>query len=737
MILRPGTFLQDRYEILEQIGSGGMSVVYKAKCHKLNRLVAIKVLKEEFCNDSNFVSKFKMEAQSAAGLSHPNIVSVYDVIDEGKLHYIVMELIEGITLKSYIQKKGRLEVKETIGIAIQVAQGIAAAHEQHIIHRDIKPQNMIISKDGKVKVADFGIARAVSAQTMTSSAMGSVHYISPEQARGGFSDERSDIYSLGVTMYEMVTGRVPFEGDNTVAIALAHLEDAVVPPSVYNPEIPVSLERIILTCMEKKPERRYRSAQDVITDLRAALIHPAGESLSGPLNTEERALNGETVQISSEQLSQIKQFRRPERMEPERKESYDREAKAAWEAYQEEAGQETPDPERGRRGQKPARPAQMPAKRRNRDEEDDRANPHIERLLAGAGIVAAIVVVAVLIVVFSKLGAFFKAGSGIFGNTQTESSQAETGELILKDTEVSMPSVLGLSEDMAESTLKENSLTMKRTYEYFDDVEKGHVAKQDPEAGTVVLKGGQVSVVISNGTDKLDLSKLGITELDETTAVSFLESKGLKVQVMEEEDETIQAGTVMRYEPELVADGGTVYLYVSSGPHVDKVPAPYLVGKTEEEAIALLAENDLMPGNTSTESSDTVEKGSIISQSVTSGTQLEKGSKIDYVVSSGPEVKHQRYVASINQVYDLSSLIGPGAGSSSVTIQIRLHQGTADNPHYKILTQSTTIKGDVLLPVNFTSIESIDGTDQGTLEIVDVNSGAVIKTYQLTFFPMD
>ncbi len=737
MILRPGTFLQDRYEILEQIGSGGMSVVYKAKCHKLNRLVAIKVLKEEFCNDSNFVSKFKMEAQSAAGLSHPNIVSVYDVIDEGKLHYIVMELIEGITLKSYIKKKGRLEVKETIGIAIQVAQGIAAAHEQHIIHRDIKPQNMIISKDGKVKVADFGIARAVSAQTMTSSAMGSVHYISPEQARGGFSDERSDIYSLGVTMYEMVTGRVPFEGDNTVAIALAHLEDAVVPPSVYNPEIPVSLERIILTCMEKKPERRYRSAQDVITDLRAALIRPAEEGGSRPADIEERALNGETVQISSEQLSQIKQFRRPDRMEPERRENYDREAKAAWEAYQEESRQEEPVPERGRKSSGASRPSGKPAKHRNRDEEEEQANPHIERLLAGAGIVAAIVVVAVLIVVFSKLGAFFKAGSGFLGSSQTESSQAEAGELILKDTEVNMPSVLGLSEDMAESTLKEHSLTMKRTYEYFDDVEKGYVAKQDPEAGTVVLKGGQVSVVISNGTDKLDLSKLGITELDQTTAVSFLESKGLKVQVVEEEDETVKAGTVMRYEPELVADGGTVYLYVSSGPHVDKVPAPYLVGKTEEEAIALLAENELMPGNTSTESSDTVEKGSIISQSVTSGTQLEKGSKIDYVVSSGPEVKHQRYVASINQVYDLSSLIGPGAGSSSVTIQIRLHQGTADNPHYKILTQSTTIKGDVLLPVNFTSIESIDGTDQGTLEIVDVNSGAVIKTYQLTFFPMD
>ncbi len=733
MILRPGTFLQDRYEILEQIGSGGMSVVYKAKCHKLNRLVAIKVLKEEFCNDSNFVSKFKMEAQSAAGLSHPNIVSVYDVIDEGKLHYIVMELIEGITLKSYIQKKGRLEVKESIGIAIQVAQGIAAAHEQHIIHRDIKPQNMIISKDGKVKVADFGIARAVSAQTMNSAAMGSVHYISPEQARGGFSDERSDIYSLGVTMYEMVTGRVPFEGENTVAIALAHLEDAVVPPSVYNPDIPVSLERIILTCMEKKPERRYRCAQDVITDLRSALISPAKETQGSVLEATERALNGDTVQISSEQLSQIKQFHRTDNRVQDKKENYDREAKAAWEAYQEESGNDAGSPEHGKK--QPKDPGT--SRYRNREEEDDQTNPHIERLLAGAGIVAAVVVVAVLIVVFSKLGAFFKAGSGFLGNSKVETTQASSGELVLKDTEVSMPSVVGLSEDLAESTLKDNSLTMKRTYAYFDDVEKGYVAKQNPEAGSVVLKGDQVNVVISNGSDKLDLSKLGLTNLDQETAVNFLESKGLKVQVVEEESETDKAGTVMRYEPELVADGATVYLYVSTGPHVDTVPAPYLVGKTEDEAIALLTENDLMPGNTSTEASDTVEKGSIISQSVTSGTQLEKGSKIDYVVSSGPEVKHQRYVASINQVYDLSSLIGPGAGSSSVTIMIRLHQGTADNPHYKVLTQSTTIKGDVLLPVNFTSIESIDGTDQGTLEIVDVNSGAVIKTYQLTFFPMD
>ncbi len=273
-MLRAGVFLQNRYEIIDKIGSGGMSDVYRAKCHKLNRMVAIKVLKEEFCSDASFVEKFKMEAQAAARLSHPNIVNVYDVIDEGDLHYIVMELIEGITLKSYIAKKGILGAREAIGIAIQVAQGIEAAHEHGIVHRDIKPQNIIISMDGKVKVADFGIARAASSHTMSATAVGSVHYISPEQARGGYCDTRSDIYSLGITMYEMMTGKVPFEGDNTVTVALAHLEEPITLPSVINKDIPISLEKIILKCTEKKAEYRYSTIGEVISDLRRSLIEP-------------------------------------------------------------------------------------------------------------------------------------------------------------------------------------------------------------------------------------------------------------------------------------------------------------------------------------------------------------------------------------------------------------------------------------------------------------------------------
>ena len=708
MMLRPGTFLQDRYEILEPVGTGGMSTVYKAKCHKLNRLVAIKVLKDEFSNDSNFVSKFKMEAQAAAGLSHPNIVSVYDVIDEGRIHYIVMELIEGITLKSYITKKGCLEIKESIGIAIQVAQGMQAAHEQHIIHRDIKPQNMIISRDGKVKVADFGIARAVSAQTLTSTAMGSVHYISPEQARGGFSDERSDIYSLGVTMYEMVTGRLPFDGDNTVAIALAHLEDAVIPPSVYNPDIPIILERVIIRCMEKKPDRRYANAAEVITDLRKCLLHP--ETKTAKVENKSGAVKSETVVFSSRDLAQIKERSKTPSVSDgtaDLSDTYKKEKSA------------------------------VPKRKKKRDaDEDDGINTSIERILSGAGIVMAIIIVAVLLTIVTKLGGAFS-----FGSSKHATATNEQGEEIslLSDTEVYMPDLYNMPEDMAEDQLKEYYITMKCTYEYFDDVEKGRIARQTPEAGEIVPKGSHVSVVVSSGSGKLDLGSLGLANLDATSAQNFLENKNLKVSVVEEENESVEKGKVIRYEPEKVAEGDTVTLYISSGPHVDKIPVPQLAGIAEEEAIALLGEAGLKPGNTVVESSETVPLGHIISQS--GGTEdgmIEVGGTIDYVVSSGPpEVKLQRYVASINEVYDMSSLVGPGAGSYTSTVMVRLRQGTEEDPIYKVLTQATPINGDVLLPISYTSIESMNGTDQGVLEVVDVETGAVLRTYPLTFFPMD
>ena len=273
-MIKIGMIIGDRYEILEKIGTGGMSDVYKAKCHKLNRYVAIKVLKQEFSENTNFVSKFRVEAQAAAGLMHPNIVNVYDVGEEDGIYYIVMELVEGITLKNYIEKKARLSVKEALSIAIQVSMGIEAAHNNHIIHRDIKPQNIMISKEGKVKIADFGIAKAATSNTITSNVMGSVHYTSPEQARGGFSDERSDIYSLGCTMFEMLTGRVPFDGETTVAIAIKHIQEDMPSPREYVSEIPVCVEQIIFKCTQKSPDRRYQSMGELIVDLKKALITP-------------------------------------------------------------------------------------------------------------------------------------------------------------------------------------------------------------------------------------------------------------------------------------------------------------------------------------------------------------------------------------------------------------------------------------------------------------------------------
>ena len=276
-MLKEGMIVGERYEIISRIGSGGMADVYKAKDHKLNRLVAVKVMKAEFSQDKGFISKFRKEAQAAAGLAHPNVVNVYDVGEDNGIYYIVMELVQGITLKDYITRKGKLSVREATSIAIQVSLGLEAAHKSNIVHRDVKPQNIIISVDGKVKLSDFGIARAASSNTISSNVMGSVHYSSPEQVRGGYSDAKSDIYSLGITMYEMVTGHVPFDGDTTVAIAIKHLQEEIVSPRKYVPDLPYSLEQIILKCTQKSSERRYASTEALIQDLKHSLVDPDGD----------------------------------------------------------------------------------------------------------------------------------------------------------------------------------------------------------------------------------------------------------------------------------------------------------------------------------------------------------------------------------------------------------------------------------------------------------------------------
>ncbi len=731
MILAEHTILQDRYEILEHIGAGGMADVYKAKDRKLNRLDAIKVLKEEYAQDATFVSRFKMEAQAAAGLSHPNIVSIYDVIDEGDLHYIVEELVEGITLKSYIVMKGKLDSKEAIGIAIQLAQGIEAAHEQHIIHRDIKPQNVLISKDGKVKVADFGIARAASSQTMSFNVVGSVHYISPEQARGGYSDERSDIYSLGITMFEMVTGKVPFEGDSTVTVALAHLEEPITFPSTYNPDVSPSLERIILKCTEKRPENRYASAADVVADLRKALLNPDDPDISVEGVEDTAGIAGIADNSTSPTITMTQQ-----EIELIQTRSRENEAKNS-----RGSGSGGDNKGNGRNGGS----GRNGGNGRNSDGRNDDSS-QFERLFTILGAIAAIIIAIVVIVFILRLG-------GIFNNTTPETTVAETAEresataeetpeddeeseeeTTLSAREVLMPNVIGDTEEKAEDRLAELDLVMQVTYEYSDDIEKGIVIAQADEEGEVVSRYSRVNVTVSDGPDGVLLTDLGIEGVSLETAVTLLETKGLKTAVAEEYSDTVDQGAIISYTPsDRASFGETVTLLVSLGPQPTTAFVPLLVGQTQAGASAMIEAAGLVSGTVTEEYSDSTESGYVISQTLASGTEVPLGTGIDFVVSLGARPVTKQFIGSLEASYPLTVSYGPGAGDAEIQIMLRLMQVVNGQPVYTRLTDIKSYSSDTVLEIHLDNIRGADGVTTGVVEIVDLTNNEVLTSYNVTF----
>lgn len=713
MMLKPGDYLQGRYELLSLIGTGGMSEVYQAKCHTLNRLVAIKVLKEEYSQDSNFVSKFKMEAQAAAGLSHPNIVSIYDVVDEGDLHYIVMELIEGITLKSYILKKGHLGIKETIGIAIQVAQGIAAAHDQHIVHRDIKPQNMLISRDGKVKVADFGIARAVSNQTIGMNAVGSVHYISPEQAKGGYSDARSDIYSLGITIYEMVTGRLPFEGDNTVTVALAHLEDAITPASVLNPEVTPSLDRIILKCTSKRPSQRYQDAYELVADLRHALVDPEDHFLRKEPEIDE---SSPTVVRGKEEITLI--------LDSQRKNQNQARNQERRLAGQAEDGEYRP------RGENTAGSSGGSGRRNAKRNDSGDVNPQMEKLLTTIGVVAAIIIVAVVVVIFAKLGGIFNLGSGN-GIKSTDAAIEQQEEL--SATESRVPNLLGLTEEQALSALSEAFLKIRYEYAESEDEEEGLVISQNVAEGTIVSKQSEVLVTIGEGSGKIDLTELSLENKTVDAAKALLEAQKLTVAVQEENNETIAQGTVLSYEPERAEPGDTVVLVVSAGPALPMVPMPLIEGMTEENAQVVLDTFGLTLGERREEKSEEVEKGKIIHQEVEAKTETPEGTAVGYTVSIG---KGTKFVAAINDDFQLRDLFGPSSGDTYIEVSIVMKQVVNGENVTKVIMEPRELSGSITLPIHY-NIEGADGVLTGELQVLDLTNDKVLKSYPLEFLEVD
>jgi len=694
--------LQGRYEIIEKIGSGGMSNVFRAKDLKLGRAVAIKVLKEEFCSDAEFVERFKREAQAAAGLLGENIVNIYDVVDEGKYHFIVMELVDGITLKEYIKIKGKLDITEGVSIAIQVAKALKPAHAQHIVHRDIKPQNILITEESKVKVADFGIARAVSEQTLNANAIGSVHYISPEQARGGRCDARSDIYSLGITMYEMFTGRVPFTGDSTVSIALAHLEQAITPPHIYNNQISANLERVILKCTKKDPANRYQNITEVLDDLENVLLNP----------DEPYALTGATKVIKSEDTAVLNQVEPIDDMEDD---EYDNDEVD------------------------------------NDDDDYDEEDEKMDRIMSIVGVIVAVIIV-ILLVFF--VGRF----TGVFGGKKSDTSQST-----LDSTQTVMPDVVGLSEKMADKKLSDNNLQMQvKSSEYSDTVEKGNVISQDPKADEVVSKYSKVSVVISLGSDTVDITKLGIAGKTKEAAEALLKENGFSVESKEENSDTIEKGKVISYSPTKPKNGDRITLIVSSGKKVTKVIVPNIINMSEADAKALLESNGLVLGTKAEQNSQSIAAGIIAGQSIAAGSSVDSGTRIDYAVSTGvaessesksesseqvqttkatvapaPTAASYRYVASIDTNYSLQDVIGPSSGFTSVKVMIRLKQTVNGSDVYSTLMEARTVTGDTILPVRFRTIVGANGVDQGEVEIVNVDSGEVMKSYTVEFFRVE
>ncbi len=571
-MLNEGNILGNRYEIIECVGSGGMADVYKALDHKLNRFVAIKVMKQEYSEDTTFVTKFIAEAQSAAGFSHPNIVSVYDVGQDKGVYYIVMELIDGITLKNYIERKGKLTVREATSIAVQISMGMEAAHSHHIVHRDIKPQNVIISREGKVKVTDFGIARAAESELKTAEnvIMGSVHYTAPEMIKGSAVDYKADIYSLGITIYEMLVGEVPFDGEDTVSIAMKHIKERMPFIRVKTPEVPISLDAIVQKCTEKDADERYGSFAELITDLKQSLATPDSDFVYGTVEVE------------------------PEPSEEEK-----------------EAEEEPEAPEEENKKEQPTK---------------------FDKTMTVIGICAAVIIIGLGVVVGFMLKNTLKSREdalkdpsgaeatynpetqrqmievlgmtydeakaalnsmnlGIHLDGMEESDEYESGQIFWQgyekgdivdinttvhvkvssgDAYQELPSVVNLTAEEAIKVLKDYDITAKETsYEYSDTVEAGCVIAQSPEAGTAITPSTEVvELTVSRGSHVRSAVVPNVKGLKLEEAKESLKKSGLEAVVVEAHSNSVAAGVVISQNYEegtKLAENASVTITVSKG----------------------------------------------------------------------------------------------------------------------------------------------------------------------------
>ena len=587
-----GRLLDNRYEILEVIGSGGMAVVYKARCHRLNRLVAIKILKDDYLEDEDFRRRFHGESQAVAMFSHPNIVNVYDVSSSHDADYIVMELIDGISLKQYMEKKGVLNWKETLHFAIQIAKALEHAHSRGIVHRDIKPHNIMVLKNGSVKVADFGIARMMSkGDTLTKEALGSVHYISPEQAKGGRVDTRSDIYSLGVVMYEMMTGRPPYDGDSPVSVAIKHIDGGAAMPSTLNPSIPGGLEQIIMKAMAHNIDDRYNGATQMLVDM-----------------DEFRKSPAMLFDYNTPPIDAVIQFTKPSVHETGPITAAERVVKKTTGAQSKPAGTKPP--------QRTAPPKRKPAQ----DSKND-------KVATVAIIVCSLLVVCTIVVIL-----WFLVGGSSGGKTSG-------GPL------VQVPHIVGIDSDSI-SGVDDFEIAWKDTYS--DTVPEGYVISVDPAPGTQVSKGAKITITVSRGPAPKEVTMHNLVNMTEDQARNRLESldMGLVIKIVEEHSSEIVVGNVIRTDPEpsvMLTQGQTVVLYVSKGPESGKMPN--LVGMEVNAAKELLNKQNLNLQIEVVEEYDSeTPVGQVISSDPKNGDSLKYGDKVTLRVSKGAEMKVMPWV---------------------------------------------------------------------------------------------
>ena len=621
-----GRLLDGRYEILEVIGTGGMAVVYKARCHRLNRLVAIKILKDELGKDEEFRDRFHGESQAVAMLSHPNIMSVYDISTHEDADYIVMELIDGITLKQYMEKKGTLNWKETLHFAMQIAKALEHAHGRGIVHRDIKPHNVMVLKNGSVKVTDFGIARLMSqSNTLTKEALGSVHYISPEQAKGGRVDNRSDLYSLGVVMYEMMTGRAPYDGDTPVAVAIQHINGGATMPSVLNPNIPGGLEQIIMKCMATDPGKRYSSATALLYDLEELRKNPA---ILFPFGTD--AALDEVLKVYPGTQSQP----RPPRTTAER------------------VAGVRPGQSQQRPAQTPARPAQNPA-RPGQTSQAVRQRPQTERQPAQTerqpaqtdesrrrALTTTVVVcsaVAVLAIIIFLVMLF---NGGLLGNNTPL---------------VPVPQLVGMVYDDLDRTAYPTVEIVLADYDYDEEVPEGIIMKQSPEHPGEVPLNSKVQVWVSMGPEEEALNP----QLDRLVgrpredAVNYISAFNLRPLVQEEHHETIEAGMVIRAEAaqpdKTLEEGDTILLFVSLGKEVKTALVPDgLVGEKYTDAVTILKNNGFEKV-TPKEEASLEEEGTVTRLSVEPGSDHDVTAEIIVYYSSGEIIERMPNVIGLTE----------------------------------------------------------------------------------------